>query len=339
MAFIIVESFSWPGTTTAVLATRYNTSAGAMSINLTGGRFGNGCLQITGNNVQQFNLRATIAPTIRIGVSIFSENWALTTATAQLIAILGDASAVQCYISVDPATKLVQARNGANTLLGTGTKTLQNNSWYYIEILVTINNATGSFSCSIDGASQFALTNVDTQNVATTNITGINLRGLSSGANTRYSDFWANDGGALQGESRVVLLTPTSDGAVSAWTPSTGTTLFNLVDEIPPNGDTDYISSATPTQQALFGFSNLPYTPATVFTVQVSLYARKDDAAARSIATLVRSGGTTVTGTTQVITSSYLDFYLQIYDLNPVSVAAWTPSEVDNMEAGVECVA
>jgi len=339
MANLVVDTFGgWCGTSTTIWATRYNTTNPAVSMSPSGGRFNDGCMIVAGNNFARVNLRATITPTIRIGVALFATDWSLGSATGPVITILGDAAGGQCYLSVDGATKRFQFRNFNNTLLGTGTLVLQNNSWYFVEILITIGNANGAVSLQVDGVADITLTNVDNQNLATTNITGYHLRGLVGGF-TRFGSLFTADAGPLQGDSRVFLLTPTADGAASAWTPSTGTALFSLVDEIPPTDDTDYISSATATQQALFGFSDLPYTPAVVYAVQVSLYARKDDAAARSIATLVRSGGTTATGATQVLTTSYLDFYLQIYDLNPVTAAAWTGSEVDAMEAGVECVA
>ncbi len=338
MAFLVIDSFGWAVSgSPSIWATRYNSTTPAMSILATSGPFGDGCFAISGANVATINLRAVITPTIRIGLYIWSDNWATATTTGQLVAILGDAAAVQCYMSVNGATKTIQFRNGANVLLGSGTKVLQNNSFYFVEILVTVSNAAGTVVVSVEGVNDINAGPVDTQNVATTNITGIQLRGVVTNQ-TRYSNLFVADGGALQGPSRVSLLTPNADGAASAWTPSTGVTLFSLVDEIPPNGDTDYISSATPTQQALFGFTDLPYNPATVYAVQVSLYARKDDAAARSIAPLVRSNGTTVTGTPQVLTTSYLDFYLQIYPLDPVTLAAWTPAGVNAIEAGVECV-
>lgn len=337
MAMVFMESLGWALGAAATWLTRYNSTGSAWSITATGPFSGDAAIAQSGNNVATLNLRATINPTIRVGFWWFCDNWGLGTTTGQTLTILGDAAAVQCYISVNGATKTLQFRNGANTLLASGTKVLQNNSWYYVEALITLSNTVGTISLSIDNVADIVATGLNNRNTANNNITAVAFRGVVT-ANTRWAQMFGFDGGVLQGPSRISLLTPTADGAVAAWTPSTGTTLFNLVDEIPPNGDTDYISSATPTQQALFTFTSLPYTPNTIYGVQVSLYAKRDDAAARSLACLVRSGGTSVTGTTQAVTASYLDFYLQIYELNPVTVAAWTAADVNAVQAGVECI-
>jgi len=282
-----------------------------------------------------FNLPfGAIGATFRVGFSVFSDNYAIG-ANQYWLAILDNIGTVQLYLRWN-ASKQIELRRGDNTLLATGTKILQNNSWYYVEFLATIDDVLGSASLQIDGAPQFSIGPVDTRNGGNATMGGFILRGDSG--STYWSDLFVADAGPLVGEQRVLLLTPNADGAASAWTPSTGVALWSLVDEIPPNGDTDYISSATPGQEALFAFTDLPYTPANVYGVQTSLYARKDDAGVREIAALVRSGGTTNIGATQALSSSYLDIYLRVDSVNPITTAAWTPAEVNALEAGVRCI-
>jgi len=343
MAYRYMESFGWAGTDTTIFQSRYNTVLAGLGLQTTGGRFGNGPRgQVNNSGRQDFNFPGAPTATIRLGTAFQVQDGATMGSGNPLVAFL-DANTIQCYITINTATRLLELRRGDNTLLATaGSTPVQNASWYYLEVICTLSNTVGQVSVQLDGVAVITTAaNLDNVNSAAVQCTGIRIQGGNSGSGLNlYCDmFCADDVAAFQGESRVTLLTPAADGAASAWTPSTGTTLFNLVDEIPPNGDTDYISSATAGQQALFTFSNLTYTPATVFAVQTSLYARKDDAAARSIAGLVRSGGTTTAGTTYNLTTSYLDIYLDMWALNPTTAAAWTAAEVDGMEAGVQCIA
>lgn len=338
MAILGVESFTWPGTV-AVLVTRYNVGAGGVTINTSGGRFTGGALQATGGNQQSFNTRSTVSPTFRIGVAMYSDSWGNSGTTNFCLALI-DTATVQCGLVVNNVSKLVEFRRGDGTLLATGTTVLNNSSWYYFELLVTISDAAGSGQLLIDGVQQFNVTGVDTKNTATTNITSFRLTGqaANAGSTNRWCDmFWADAGPVSSREWRVSLLSPDGDGAVSGWTPSTGTALWSLVDEVPPNGDADYISTATPGTQALFTLSDLPYDPQVVGAVQVSAYARKDDAGVREIALLLRPTSAITQGTTQAITSSYLDTYLQLWENNPDG-GSWTGGLVNGLQAGVVLV-
>ena len=256
MAILIVESFSWSalnGGSLNVLATRYNATPGGGNIAGAAGRFQGDALSMGGNNFQGFNLRSVVAPTIRVGFAMKCNLWSGSGGSSEEICSVLDGATKQVFITVNAVSKKVEVRNGANTLLGTGTTVLQNNSYHYFEFLTTINATTGTFSLAVDGITQLTLTNVSTQASGVNQVTQVRLRGLAAAATNFFCDFMVADAGPLAGEMRVSLLTPTSDGSASAWTPSTGTALFSLVDEIPPNGDTDYISSTIPTQEALFG--------------------------------------------------------------------------------------
>ncbi len=58
-------------------------------------------------------------------------------------------------------------------------------------------------------------------------------------------------------------------------------------------------------------------------------------AGARQIAPLVLTGGNTIVGGPQGMSSSYVD-YLTIYNENPDTVAPWTPGEINAAEFGSE---
>src|SRR5262245_27001658 len=82
---------------------------------------------------------------------------------------------------------------------------------------------------------------------------------------------------------------------------------------------------------------NLGFTPDTVHAVQVTMVARKDDAEARQLRTKLKSGTTTADGATQGMATSYLP-YGDLYETDPDTAMAWTPSGVNAMQVGIEVV-
>jgi hypothetical protein len=67
------------------------------------------------------------------------------------------------------------------------------------------------------------------------------------------------------------------------------------------------------------------------------MVGRKDDAAARQLRTKLKSGMTTANGTTQGMATSYLP-YGDLYETDPDTTTAWTPSGVNAMHVGIEVV-
>jgi hypothetical protein len=127
-------------------------------------------------------------------------------------------------------------------------------------------------------------------------------------------------------------LRPTADTAEADWTPSAGADHYAVVDEATINGDTDYVSAATPGDLDLYEMGNLSFTPDTVHAVQV-----KNDAEARQVRTKLKSGTTTADGTTQGMATSYLP-YGDLYATDPDTSIAWTPGAVNAMQVGIEVV-
>lgn len=333
MAIRMVESFSWVDATAnglTALNTRYN-SAGSSGIVNGGGRFAGNCLRVAGAQWVFNYWTGAVGPNIVWGFALRSSQ---TVGTADQILVICEASSnEQCSLDFS-LTGLLRAKRGG-TILGVGTRQLQANSYYYIEVEVFINAVTGSFKVWIDGVQDINLTNVNTQAQATNQTASAILRG---GANHDFCDMYMKDTLGPLGPRRVSLKMPTANGGVQQWTPSAGSA-FQRVNTIPPNLDANgYISDNTPGDNSSFVFGALPYVPATVDLVQVSLYSRFDDGGPHQVATMIRIGGVNFVGAAQTVSGSYLDFYLQVYALNPSTALAWTAAQVDAAEYGVNLV-
>jgi len=227
----------------------------------------------------------------------------------------------------------------AGTALAGGTTAVLSvlaNVWYYLELDVTIDDATGAFNLRFQGTSVCSNTGVDTRNGGNASTDNILLQHGASGAGDFDDLYLASGATSFQGDTRVITGLPTGDGGTVQWTPSTGVNHWAVVDENPENGDTDYVSDATGGDRDLYTYPALGVT-GTVIAVQTGAVARKDDAGARNLALVVKSGATTSDGTTQALAASY-GGYTRIDTVDPNTAAAWTVANVNAAQFGVKDV-
>jgi hypothetical protein len=117
----------------------------------------------------------------------------------------------------------------------------------------------------------------------------------------------------------------------------TGGDHYATVDETTVNGDTDYVASGTVGDLDLYDVSDLGVTPASIQAVQVTMCARKDDAATREVRSKVKSGAASANGAPHALTANYV-YYRDIFESDPDTTAAWTPGGVNGIQIGPEVV-
>jgi len=232
----------------------------------------------------------------------------------------------------------LEVLNSSSTSIATGTTTLTTGVWYYIEVKLFVNGASGTVEVHLNGTSEIAST---TGNFGSSNITNFLIQQQTANISTTFDDIYACDtSGTVNndflGDVRVETIFPNGDGAHTQWTPTGGGSHYTQVNETTPDGDTTYVSDSTPNDRDSYTFGDIDGN-ASVFGVQVSMYARKDDANTRQIAPVIRQGGTDYDGTTVTLSASY-QFYSQLYDKDPTP-AAWTAANVNADEFGLKEVA
>ena len=251
----------------------------------------------------------------------------------------------QVGVAWDYTTGYLSITNGSTTL-ATGTHAVAPGQWTYIELGVHIHSSTGTATIHRNGVLECTATGVNTNpaGTGTADTIALGSHGTISGSNGIYADdLYACDGNGsvnntFLGDVRVQALLPTSDGANHAWTPSAGSTHYSLVDEVPPDGDTSYVASSTVGQVDEYGMTAIAIASGTVFGVQTMLYARKDDAGTRTIAPVVREGGTDYVGATVALGTSYA-YFSQLYEQDPATSAAWTIAGINGDQFGCKVIA
>lgn len=271
-----------------------------------------------------------------------------TIAAIGLVRLL-DSGTLHVDVRINLAGQFVITRNGT-TIAGPSTEVASFGSHQYIEFKATIHDTTGSVELKVNGATILTATNIDTRNGANSTANQIMIGHVTGGAgpgagNMDYDDVYICDatGGAnddFLGDVRVDCFLPNANGNSSDLVGSDSNSVDNylLVDETDPDDDTTYVQSDVVGDHDSYGYPNLSHTPSEIFGVQVNMFAKKDDAGARSIQSVTRSNGADYNGAAQGLSTSYV-IYREVLEEDPDTSAAWTESGFNAAEFGVKVAA
>ena len=238
----------------------------------------------------------------------------------------------------------IKAKRGDGTTLYTDADANTDGaSWAYFECRVAIHNSTGTVTVKKNGTSIIAETSLDTNNAgAVGTINKIKLRGTHAGS-TFYDDLYVvstTDATApvtyLGSTVRVDTLLPTAD-ETAEWTPSTGTSNYALVDEV-PYATTDYVESATLNARDLYLLGTFPYVPSAIYGAQVNIVALEDTASTLEAAPAMKIGVSNFTATGVALTTS-AQLIARLWTQNPATTLDWTRADINALAAGVKLTA
>jgi hypothetical protein len=137
------------------------------------------------------------------------------------------------------------------------------------------------------------------------------------------------------GAAKMAFAIPNGAGTVSAWTPNGAATIWQCINQIPQDGDTTYASDATPGDQYQCTFTALPLMQ-TLISVQLSTYARTDDAGPRAYQSGFWHAGTFgYSGMNQFLGGTY-NYIQDEFMTNPVTGLAWAPADLTGLQFGAK---
>jgi hypothetical protein len=336
MALIFCDSFDHYATT--YLATKYTALSGTPPTIASSGRFGSRIEVGNANRWASLTLPSSQATWI-MGAAYFVNG---TTIAGHIIFSLYDGSTRHVELRVLSDFRLQVTRNG--TVLGTSTATIRT-AWSYIEFKVTIDDSAGAYEVRLNGVNVLSASSVDTRNGANASANVFYFWNDSVGATTgtpyAIDDFYICDttgstNNDFLGDVRVEALFPNGNGNSSQWVGSDGNSTDNylLVDESPPNEDTDYVEASTVGDKDTYAYTDLTLASGTVYGVQLLPYARKTDAGSRSIVSVARLSSTETDSSDKALLTSYA-YLPDIRETKPGG-GAWTISDVNSAEFGVK---
>lgn len=296
-----------------------------------------------------YRLGVTPSAKIIMGYAYFNGN---ITAGQQPVSFYGDSNSIQhLTLTLNPTTQLWELRRGAatGTLLATGTHVQESAVWRNHQVSATVDDTTGTFVFKIDGVNDISFTGDTRNGGVSTNIDSINFMGGNSNSSVRADDLWICNGvdatatqgrpnNDFLGDLKVNPHIPNAAGDLTQWTPSVGAN-YTTVDEVPAN-TTDYVSSNVAGNKDLYNLTDLPAGANTVYGVQVLVNAQKTDAGARGLKTVVKENSVvTVEATDHPLSVTYTQYQGPLLAVKPSNSAVWAPTDVNAMQAGVECEA
>lgn len=212
---------------------------------------------------------------------------------------------------------------------------------HHLHIKIVFSQTVGTIDVKIDGVNILSLSGQDTSAEAVADCTQLRLFG---GGSSNVADcIWShvalgNAAGDITGRPRVQAVFPDGAGNYSQWNRLSGAANYEMVDEQFPDEDTTYVYESTVNDRDSYLYSNFLATTDTVLAVAVVPRARTDDAASRSIKTFVRAAGADHDHPDTVAVPGSYGYLQQIYQVNPATGLAWTPAEVNAIEAGIKVV-
>lgn len=237
--------------------------------------------------------------------------------------------------------------NRGGTVLGTTTANFAYNQWHFFELKVTVRTSTnGSYELRQNEVNVLSASGVNTANVGTDGADVFALRCAAS-LNVRWDDIYVcDDTGAINndfmGDSAIRGGLPDSAGDVQQFTPGTGVTHHTLVDDTvtaSPTDGTDVVHSDTNGHNELFGFADVTSVNGNIYGVMVCSQMAMNAAGSRVLHHVFRDVANVEFDLPDftVNSTAYSEFQ-DIMEVNPISTIAWTESDINNGQFGVEVV-
>jgi hypothetical protein len=255
-------------------------------------------------------------------------------------------SVTQCSLFLNSnGTISVNRQNaGSPVTLGTTAGTLIASAFTHIEVAITSHASAGVVIVRFDGVEVLNVTGVNTIGAgATVGWNEIRLGHFGPSGNSFtgewvYDDLYVCDGSGsapwntFLGDCRVDPTLAIAVGASSGWTPSAGAN-WQCVDDVTPNGDTDFTSALPAGLTDTFVFQDAPVVGGTIMGIQHCLYMKKTDTGICTVAPVVRHGGADFVGSDLPPGTSY-GYGLAVQSVNPGTGAAWTETGFNAAEFG-----
>jgi hypothetical protein len=223
----------------------------------------------------------------------------------------------------------------AGTLLGTTAPgILLSNVWHFVEFSGLISTTVGTIALKVDGTTVLTLAGQNTQGFVTTaSFDGIVIgsAGISGGSTLFFDDIYVLDTAVSLGERRVETIRPNGDTAQKDFTPDTGTVNFSRVNDTLVNSAT-YVQSSTLNNSDLYNTLDMNGTPVTIDFVQITAFAQKTDAGARSIKLIADVGGTQLLSGDLALTGSLVKYAFGM--AAKPGGGAWAAADVNALKIG-----
>jgi len=271
--------------------------------------------------IGEFYLRSAIYSSVFSGAPVIS--WKNSSTVLGSLKINKDTFYPEFYVGI--------------TKVATSNLFINLSTWYLLELHVKIADS-GLLELKINGVLDNSVSySGDTQPGADAVINNLYFYGYSC----YVDDIAINDtSGSVDnswcGDGHVIALVPDGVGDASELTPSSGSVNYLMVDEVPSDGDTTYVSGSVAETKDLYNFTPTGLYSGSHVVLRAFVETRtRDTSGSAPFATVIQSGSSVVEETTQYTTLSYASYKGTDNYLNPATGLSWTVDELDALQAGI----
>ena len=232
----------------------------------------------------------------------------------------------------------IQLYRGDTMVATSDPQVVNSQDWHYVEIEYVGHVSAGRATVYLDGT-QILEFRGNTQAQAAYAFNGLQFSvyaSQSGSTNYRIDDLYVIDAATRIGERRIETLRPNGDVAGNTFLPSTGSTSFNLLDDVLVTGD-DYVSSSTVGAKDIYNLTNLSATPDAIDAIQLNVWGTKTDSGTRQLQTIVKSGSVETVSKNYSLPVNHKNMN-RIENVDPATNAPWTPAGVNALQAGFKIV-
>jgi hypothetical protein len=288
----------------------------------------------TGNTVLQKNITA---------ISEFYYRYAIyESAFNDIVLYFRNSTTIHAGITTNSSNNKVYLQAGGSAGVASSTHSILTNTWNLFEVYVKVaDSPNGRVTIKINGVTEIDYTG-DVKNGASTTVDNIYYN--ENGATWYIDDLALNDttGGVDDswcGDGHIVKLAPDGNGATSDWDGSDGNSTDNylLVDEVPSDGDTTYVSTSTSSEQDQYSLSAFDGTGKVISRIYVEARAKKTTTDADTLKLgVLPSGGSDEMSSALNLSTNYSRIVGPDMTVNPDDSAAWEDADLDALELVIE---
>ena len=220
------------------------------------------------------------------------------------------------------------------------------NTWVHIGVDIKIDGAAGWFSVYVDGTEEISFTG-DTDD-GDTSFNRFVVGNSTGDATEKWDDYlyiddiYWNDtdsevAAALPDGYRYYLLTPNGDGNYSQFIGSDGNSVNNyeMVDEIPPDDDTTYVSHDTDTERDSYTMSDytIPVGSSVAAVIPVVKARKESPGSTYGMSLFTRVSATDQDGSKQSLGTSW-GWIFERQTTDPAA-GAWEQADITSLEVGI----
>lgn len=343
MALLFMEGFDW-SSTGSELSKRWSNN-GVDAVNE--GRGGNNAVvmdrQTAGSQGGYlWKVLPSSGDTIIVGAAVYVNGNSTGGLSSQMIGIGEGTTVAHSAIAIDGNGYII-FKVGDVTVY-TSNERCPVGEWHYLELKAKIHSSTGYAIVRKNEKEIINLTNINTRNGGTGTPNSIFLHvawNLFNNDTFRADDIYVCDttgsnNNSFLGDVSVKLLRPTEDSTPLTWTPSTGTSHFEMINDNPYSA-ADYITGTTNIgDRDTFGLEDLTSTPAIIYGIGLTTIADKTDSGDASLKHFVTSSSQEFLSSATTLSFGSTNTLNDIIETDPNTGSLWTKANLNNAKVGVQ---